>query len=90
MIVRLEGFPKLPRLKTLLLNNNRIVRVGRHLEGEIQPLHPVSVALWCASGQPGVALNQTHQHSCMAEHRHRATAQLCADTVAKSSAELSI
>lgn len=32
MIVRLEGFPKLPRLKTLLLNNNRIVRVGRHLE----------------------------------------------------------
>ena len=32
-IVRLEGFPKLPRLKVLHLNNNRVARVGRHLEG---------------------------------------------------------
>lgn len=33
-IVRLEGFPKLPRLKMLLLSNNRIVRIAPHLEGE--------------------------------------------------------
>eukprot|EP00775_Hariotina_reticulata_P003482 gene3482-3752_t len=32
-IVRLEGFPKLPRLKMLLLNNNRIVKISRGLEG---------------------------------------------------------
>ena len=50
MVVRLEGFPKLPRLKTLLLNNNRIVRVGRHLEGELQPLHPISGALQSSTG----------------------------------------
>lgn len=34
-IVRLEGFPKLHRLKMLLLNNNRIVRIAPHLEGEL-------------------------------------------------------
>jgi Leucine-rich repeat (LRR) protein len=33
-IVLLEGFPKLPRLKRLYLNNNRIMRIGKHLEGE--------------------------------------------------------
>lgn len=33
-IVRLEGFPRLPRLKMLLLNNNRIAKVARDLEGE--------------------------------------------------------
>ncbi len=33
-IVKLEGFPKLHRLKWLLLNNNRIVRIAPHLEGE--------------------------------------------------------
>jgi hypothetical protein len=33
-IVRLEGFPRLPRLKVLLLNNNRIAKIGRSLEGE--------------------------------------------------------
>lgn len=33
-IMILEGFPQLPRLKTLYLNNNRIVRVGRNLEGK--------------------------------------------------------
>ena len=32
-VIILEGFPKLPRLKVLLLNNNRITRIGRHLEG---------------------------------------------------------
>jgi U2 small nuclear ribonucleoprotein A' len=32
-IVRLEGFPKLPRLRTLLLNNNKIVRIAKSLEG---------------------------------------------------------
>eukprot|EP00232_Nephroselmis_pyriformis_P007772 CAMPEP_0182885642 /NCGR_PEP_ID=MMETSP0034_2-20130328/19729_1 /TAXON_ID=156128 /ORGANISM="Nephroselmis pyriformis, Strain CCMP717" /LENGTH=255 /DNA_ID=CAMNT_0025018917 /DNA_START=190 /DNA_END=957 /DNA_ORIENTATION=- len=31
-IVKLEGFPMLPRLKTLLLNNNRIARIGSGLE----------------------------------------------------------
>lgn len=37
-IVRLEGFPKLPRLKTLLLNNNKIVRVAKNLEEAIPNL----------------------------------------------------
>eukprot|EP00210_Caulerpa_lentillifera_P008061 g7697.t1 len=31
-IVFLEGFPRLPRLKVLLLNNNRISRIGTDLE----------------------------------------------------------
>jgi U2 small nuclear ribonucleoprotein A' len=34
-IVRLEGFPKLARLKTLLLNNNRITRISRNLEENV-------------------------------------------------------
>ncbi len=33
-IVRLDGFPKLQRLKQLLLNNNRVARIARGLEGE--------------------------------------------------------
>eukprot|EP00884_Botryococcus_braunii_P005877 jgi/Botrbrau1/15290/Bobra.97_1s0015.1 len=33
IIVLLEGFPKLRRLKTLFVSNNRIMRIGRHLEG---------------------------------------------------------
>ncbi|EIE21997.1 L domain-like protein [Coccomyxa subellipsoidea C-169] len=37
-IIILEGFPKLPRLKTLLLNNNRITRIGRHLQESIPNL----------------------------------------------------
>ena len=32
-IVKLEGFPRLLRLKQLLLNNNRISRIERRLEG---------------------------------------------------------
>lgn len=28
-VVRLEGFPKLPKLKTLLLNNNRVTRLDK-------------------------------------------------------------
>ena len=37
-IVRLEGFPKLPRLSALHLNNNRISRVARNLEESIPRL----------------------------------------------------
>ena len=33
-IVRLDGFPKLPRLSWLLLCNNRIARVAPNLEGK--------------------------------------------------------
>lgn len=32
-VIILEGFTKLPRLKTLLLSNNRVTRIGRNLEG---------------------------------------------------------
>ena len=32
-VMILEGFAKLPRLKSLYLSNNRIVRIGRNLEG---------------------------------------------------------
>ena len=72
MIVRLEGFPKLPRLKTLLLYNNRIVRVGRHLEGELQALHPISVGAFVRFRPAWGCFPPSHQHSCMAEQRHRA------------------
>lgn len=37
-IVRLEGFPRLPRLTVLLLNNNRIAKIARNLEAAIQNL----------------------------------------------------
>mmetsp|Transcript_4231 Transcript_4231/g.7202 ORF Transcript_4231/g.7202 Transcript_4231/m.7202 type:complete len:262 (+) Transcript_4231:268-1053(+) len=37
-IVKLEGFPRLPRLKTLLLNNNRIARIGDDLGDAISNL----------------------------------------------------
>ena len=36
-IIILEGFPKLPRLKTLLLSNNRVTRIARKLEGARAP-----------------------------------------------------
>jgi hypothetical protein len=32
-VVRLEGFPRLPRLKALYLNNNRVAKVARNLQG---------------------------------------------------------
>lgn len=38
VITRLEGFPKLPRLKTLLLSNNRVLRIARNLEDAIPNL----------------------------------------------------
>mmetsp|Transcript_8140 Transcript_8140/g.16588 ORF Transcript_8140/g.16588 Transcript_8140/m.16588 type:complete len:229 (-) Transcript_8140:100-786(-) len=34
-IVKLEGFPLLPKLKTLLLNNNRVMRISKNLEASI-------------------------------------------------------
>lgn len=37
-IVFLEGFPKLNRLNVLLMNNNRITRIGRNLQGRFY--HP--------------------------------------------------
>jgi len=37
-IVRVEGFPKLPRLSALYLNNNRISRIARQLEEAIPRL----------------------------------------------------
>lgn len=37
-IRKLDGFPYLQRLKCLLLNNNRIVRIGEHLEEYIPNL----------------------------------------------------
>ncbi len=44
VIVRLEGFPKLPRLKTLLLSNNRVMRISRNLEGKLLAA-PLSAAV---------------------------------------------
>jgi hypothetical protein len=41
-IVKLEGFPPLSRLHTLLLNNNRIARVGKDLQLQVN-LKPCSV-----------------------------------------------
>ena len=34
-VIILEGFTKLPRLKTLLLSNNRVTRIGKNLEGMV-------------------------------------------------------
>eukprot|EP00882_Tetradesmus_deserticola_P029890 GHRQ01033520.1.p2 GENE.GHRQ01033520.1~~GHRQ01033520.1.p2 ORF type:complete len:121 (+),score=35.53 GHRQ01033520.1:467-829(+) len=34
-IVRLEGFPRLPRLRMLLLSNNRIAKIARNLEASV-------------------------------------------------------
>jgi hypothetical protein len=31
--VRLEGFPRLPRLRCVYLNNNRVAKVARNLHG---------------------------------------------------------
>ncbi len=36
-VAKLEGFPKLHRLRQLLLNNNRVARIARGLEGEGAP-----------------------------------------------------
>lgn len=37
-IVKLEGFPRLPRLRMLLLNNNRILRIAKGLETSLPNL----------------------------------------------------
>lgn len=36
-IVKLENFPYLTRLGTLLINNNRITRINPNIGGEIAP-----------------------------------------------------
>uniref|UniRef100_A0A182JQV2 Probable U2 small nuclear ribonucleoprotein A' n=1 Tax=Anopheles christyi TaxID=43041 RepID=A0A182JQV2_9DIPT len=40
-IRKLDGFPRLTRLKCLLLNNNRIVRIGEHLHESLPNLQSV-------------------------------------------------
>jgi len=40
-IRKLDGFPYLKRLKCLLMNNNRIVRIGQHLEEHIPNLESI-------------------------------------------------
>lgn len=44
-IVKLEGFPKLPRLRMLLLSNNRITRIDDGLEGTFCPIRHTLLAL---------------------------------------------
>jgi len=51
-ILILEGFPQLSRLRSLYLNNNRIIRVGRNLEGE--PSHGPRFAIPDISRVTGV------------------------------------
>lgn len=36
-VVKLEGFPRLHRLKQLLLNNNRIARINKTCHGALRP-----------------------------------------------------
>lgn len=43
-VIILEGFTKLPRLKTLLLSNNRVTRIGRNLEASIPGLALLNLA----------------------------------------------
>ncbi|XP_052894799.1 probable U2 small nuclear ribonucleoprotein A' isoform X1 [Anopheles moucheti] len=40
-IRKLDGFPRLPRLKCLLLNNNRIVRIGENIQESLPNLQSV-------------------------------------------------
>lgn len=40
-IMILEGFSRLPRLQTLYLNNNRIIRIGKNLHGIEYSLPPL-------------------------------------------------
>jgi Leucine-rich repeat (LRR) protein len=55
---KLEGFPKLPRLKVLLLSNNRISKIARQLEGgqrrlaRPSPAHTLSRCLLCLLQTP--------------------------------------
>ena len=49
-VIILEGFPKLPRLKTLLLSNNRITRIARKLDGVLRLQRPCSLCARCAEG----------------------------------------
>lgn len=53
-IVRLEGFPKLQRLKSLHLNNNRVNRIGRNLEGAQAQGREGTRLVGAARGTPGV------------------------------------
>ena len=48
-ITRLEGFPRLHRLRTLLLSNNRINRISPRLEGELCQKPPYVAPAWLAS-----------------------------------------
>ena len=41
-VLKLEGFPLLPRLKTLLLNHNHIKRIGRRSEASSPLAHAAS------------------------------------------------
>jgi Leucine-rich repeat len=53
-VVRLEGFPKLPRLKHLLLSNNRVMRIAKNLEGKaLCPLHFELLTSWVMGGWNG-------------------------------------
>ena len=50
-IVKLEGFPPLHRLQTLLVHNNRIARLGTNLGGARSPAPPRSPAAAAASAR---------------------------------------
>jgi Leucine-rich repeat (LRR) protein len=53
-IVRLEGFSRLPRLKVLYLNNNRVAKIARNLQGGRQRLGgalPASRHSWLPGGE---------------------------------------
>lgn len=82
-VVRLEGFPKLPRLKVLHLNNNRINRIARRLEGEpgrqAGPAHAAGPAqrpgrLACPRGGPGASREGCCWHAPVAHACRRAPA----------------
>lgn len=70
-IIILEGFPKLPRLKTLLLSNNRVTRIARKLEGARAP---------CCSGCPAQS-GVLAAPNCSAKHALTA-ACACAESIA--------
>lgn len=78
-IVRLEGFSRLPRLKVLLLNNNRIAKIARNLEGRCLCVclqHPCSLTK-CTRQTPLAAAKGRHMSTAASEQQVRPRPDVC-------------
>lgn len=78
-VVRLEGFPKLPRLKMLLLNNNRIVRIAPRLEGRASSHADFRCSCMCGSHTTVQSFLQSARSACTIAQLHGTSA--CAEHI---------